>query len=203
MRLVALRSISERARIFSSVTASSLTLHPSSVGSLSFSAPFGLGVRPFSIHRQRVRARHVGPPPRLTEEVLDQIPVDSPRADVPEGDDGRDNLADAEILHLGGEGVGGVEGAGVDLAGELAVGEHLEGQRGGRPEGPALVEDGLVEDVVVAEVVVRAAGGLSEARVLLLLGILGRGRRVRTYLRLASCSRTLCRFRWSLQVIGR
>lgn len=41
MRLVALRRISDSARMFSSVTASSLTLHPSSVGSLSFSSRRG------------------------------------------------------------------------------------------------------------------------------------------------------------------
>ena len=108
----------------------------------------------------------------LTEEVLHQVPLDGAVSEVPEGNDGRDDLADAKLLHVRGKGVGGVEGAGVDLARKLAVGEHLHRQRVGGPVDPRLVENGPVEDVVVSEEVVGPAGtGLARAS----MGHVGKG----------------------------
>lgn len=129
----------------------------------------------------------------LTKEVLHQFPVDSPGLDIAKRDDGSCNLPDAKVLHVGSKRVRGVERPGLDLASKLAVGEHLRGYGLGRPVRPRLVEDGLVEDVVVSEEVVRAAGLRSVQ-----FDVYG-SRRDRagfpTYLRLASCSRTLCWFR--------
>jgi hypothetical protein len=86
-----------------------------------------------------------------TKEVLDEGAVHSAGGHVAKDNDGGGNLAEAEVLHVGGEGVVGVEGLGHDLAGKLAVGQHVGGERIGSPEDTGGVEDGLVKDVVVAE----------------------------------------------------
>ena len=132
----------------------------------------------------------------LTKEVFHQVPIDSPRLDIAKRDDRSCNLPDTKVLHLGCKLVRRIERPGLDLSSKLAVSEHLRGQGLGRPVRPRPVENGLVEDVVIPEKVVRAAGPRSvQSKVH--ISRLGRAA-FRTYLRLASCSKTLCWFKWSL-----
>lgn len=94
---------------------------------------------------------------KLTEKVLHQRPVHNDLFQVSERDERGGHLAEAEILHLPGEPVFGVERLGLDLTCDLGVGHVRRADHGLRPVTSRLVEDGLVEDVVAAEEVVGAA----------------------------------------------
>lgn len=87
----------------------------------------------------------------LTEEVLDQTPVDGAGRVVAEDDDGSSHLAQAKGLGSLGEGVIRVGGSRLDLPEQLAVGQHLGVYGFLGPPRARDVEDSLVEDVVVAE----------------------------------------------------
>jgi hypothetical protein len=125
-----------------------------------------------------------------TEKVLHQRPIRRSSFRVSKRNDRRRQLTETELLHRRSESVSRVESAGVDLAREFAVGELFGGKDAGGPKLFGGGKGGRVEEVVVTVVGIHAAGvaaglvGLSD----------GWWLRFASYLRLASCSRTLWRF---------
>lgn len=135
-------------------------LHPSEVGRRSFSA-HEASQHTRSLHTRTLREDRLYPQcAQHTEKVLHQRPIRRAGFRVPERDDRRRQLAQAELLHRRSEGVRGVESARIDLARELAVGELLGGEHAGGPELLAGGKGGGVEEVVVAVVGVHTAGGV-------------------------------------------
>lgn len=134
-----------------------------------------------------------------TEEVSDELLLDCGILQSPKDDEGGGDLAEAELLGGRRERVIGVVGPRGDLPRQLAVGDLLGREDVGGPVDGGGVEDGLVEDVVVAEEGIGAAGDWVVSRFSFTIG-----HSASTYLKLASCSKTLWRLRlslWKVRVI--